>query len=153
MREQIVREHIKKWLEKRWKQAVREDEKYVDYRLVELYPRERISPDETWLVNIEAVECKGTGSGVHRAIGQCLDYYMEYGCIPLYLAVPADYTKLSSLDRIMGFYDLPLGILTVNEEGEISVRRKAVGKKRYFKRFWKGDHYTNRENYYQLRAV
>ena len=88
-----------------------------------------------WMTYFEMIECKGTKSNVHRAIGQCLDYYWSYGRIPTFLAVPNDYKKLETLERVLKFFDLPIGILLVDRDGKVLVKLEAKGKKRYFKLF------------------
>jgi len=136
LKESIVRDYINKWLEKRWKRTLKEKTSNVDFLIWES-PIWGLEPvfSLSWLVYLEQIECKGTNSGVHRAVGQCMDYYFSNDCIPTYLAVPEDYKQLKTLEQLIKFFSLPIGILLVNNEGEISTKTEAKGKKRYFKLF------------------
>lgn len=137
LKELIVKNYVKKWLEERWKKPVHiiHDGADVDFLVWQLH----LAPSfYLWLTHFEAMECKGTKSNVHRAIGQCLHYYWSYGRIPTYLAVPNDYKKLETLERVLKFFDLPIGILLVDSNGEVLAKMEAKGKKRYFKLFRNG---------------
>lgn len=129
MNETTVTNHVRNWLQKRWTRKINEDY-YVDFLVSEMS-----KPNLLWQMNFECVECKGTKSNVHRAVGQAMDYYLVHGCIPTYLAVPEDYKQLDLLERITEQFSLPIGILLARNDGEITIRRKAYGKircKMYF---------------------
>lgn len=131
MEENTVKNHIKRWLESSWMRKAQVT--YGGGQNVDLLVNEiRFLPwfDRPWIIDYEQVECKGTDSNIHRAIGQCLDYYLAYRKIPTYLAVPQDYEQLGTLERIIGFFNLPIGILLVDNDGLISKRREAKGKTR-----------------------
>ena len=126
MKESTVKDLIIEWLEARWRKSIVHNELGVDFLVFQWSPT--IFP--TWIMGLEQIECKGTNSDVHRAIGQSLDYYFNSDCIPTYLAVPEDYKQLKILEQIMGFFSLPIGILLVDSQGKISVKREAKGKTR-----------------------
>jgi len=131
LKEETVKAHVKRWLQKRWKLSLADNASNVDYVVCRLQPK---PPEFRWWIYYEAVECKGSESGkgeTHRAIGQCLDYFISYGGIPTYLAVPEDYQQLKTLVRVIEYFHLPIGIIVVNVKGNIMMRKKAYGKKRY----------------------
>jgi len=86
-----------------------------------------------WLIYYEQIECNGTYSNFQRAIGQCLYHFLLYGRIPIYLAVPDDYQHLQIIEKILDYFKLPIGILTVNNKGEILTKRETKGKIRWLK--------------------
>ncbi|MDH5733152.1 MAG: hypothetical protein OEY88_05135 [Candidatus Bathyarchaeota archaeon] len=148
MKEAIVKGHVEKWLKKRWRPMMPVPNGNIDFIVSVYYPRISCR----WIANFEAVECKGTTSNVHRAIGQCLHYYIIYGCIPTYLAVPENYKQLKTLRRTAKFFNLPIGILLINSNGEISIERKPNGKARHFRllKNEKGDLTNERDSDYKL---
>jgi hypothetical protein len=125
--------HIRKWLQESGKP-------FVEDFAVDFLIRKYDSND--WLVHYEGIECKGTRSDFHRAVGQCLDYHFVYDCIPIYLAIPRDYRSLEPLTQIIHSFKLPIGIMLVDESGHISRETEAKGKARYYKEY-KGDHGYN----------
>jgi hypothetical protein len=148
LKELDVEECVRKWLEKRWKRKIDEHSPWgVDFLI------HKTSVFERSCIMYEQIECKGTKSNVHRAIGQCLDYYRIHGCIRTYIAIPKDYKQTETLEKILGFFSLPIGILLINNEGTVSLKRKASGKIRYFKLLEnkKGD-LVVRSECYRLRA-
>jgi hypothetical protein len=90
-----------------------------------------VTPD--WLIYYEQIECNGTYSNFQRAIGQCLYHFLLYGRIPIYPAVPDDYQHLQIIEKILDYFKLPIGILTVNNKGEILTKRETKGKIRWLK--------------------
>ena len=58
------------------------------------------------------------------SLGQCLDYCVESGFVPTYLAVPYDDKNIERLERMINSSNLPIGLLTVNQKGEVKVRLK-----------------------------
>lgn len=126
MRESDVKGFIKRWLKQR-KMPFHEGV-LVDFLLSEIYPPHKTPNTLRWWITLEQIECKGTYSNFHRAIGQCLDYFLFYGRIPTYLAVPDDYKYLRHIEKILDYFKLPIGILVVNNRGEILTKRKAKGK-------------------------
>ena len=77
------------------------------------------------------VECKGSKAkvvNVDQAIGQCLRYYTIFKGLFTYLAVPEDFSKLQELQEILGFVNLPIGLLIVHHDGRVETMKKAEGK-------------------------
>lgn len=123
MKEADVVTHVKKWLRKNGKSFLTIF--YVDFLVFRI--------EESWKIDIEQIECKGTDSDSNRAIGQCLKYYHMYDSIPTYLAVPRDYKFLVNLKQVIDFSKLPIGLLLVDELGQISMEKEANGRIRWHK--------------------
>ena len=73
-----------------------------------------------------AVECKGLPSERHkiqRAIGQCLDY-MTFTKVPCFIAIPENFIYEDRILRILEHHKLAIGLLTVTDEGQVTVLRK-----------------------------
>jgi len=75
-----------------------------------------------------AVECKGHPAErykVQRAIGQCLEYltFTEVSC---FIATPKDFIYNDNILRTLEYHKLPIGFLTVNDEGAITVLRRGM---------------------------
>jgi hypothetical protein len=157
LKEEDVVRHIEIWLEARWKRKMSKDQSGADFLVMNYYkPFEfrKESLDVDWILLLEQIECKGTNFSLHRAIGQCLDYYFNEGCVPTYLAIPEDYKRLRTLEELLMFFSLPIGILTVNDRGEISTRKEAKGKRRYLKFFIDAaGHRKIRSSHYQLLEI
>jgi hypothetical protein len=124
LNEPTVVNHIRKWLQETGRSY--EEDVGVDFLI-----REHASND--WLIDLEEIECKGTNSDFHRALGQCLDYYFFYDCIPTYLAIPKDYRQLEFLKQIIDFFKLPIGILLLDDTGKVTKEMETRGKTRCFK--------------------
>jgi len=140
MDEPVVVDTIKRWLEEKWKNRARVDcgqGQNVDFLVSEILYLPWFN--RPWIVHYEQVECKGTDSNVHRAIGQCLDYFWSYGRIPTYLAVPENFLQYETLERIIKYFKLPIGILSVNGDRVVSLRMTAPGKTRWFCTFANGE--------------
>lgn len=73
-----------------------------------------------------AVECKGHLSKrheVHRAIGQCLDY-MTFTKVSCFIAIPEDCVYKDVIVKTLENHRLPIGLLTVTDNGEVTVLRQ-----------------------------
>jgi hypothetical protein len=133
MKEPIVLETVREWLEKRWidkASIIYGHGQNVDFLVSERLCLPRF--ERPWIVNYEQVECKGTDSDVQRSIGQCLDYFRVDGRIPTYVAIPEDYRQYAILERMIEYFKLPFGILSISDERVISKRKDAKGKIRWF---------------------
>ena len=62
-------------------------------------------------------------------------YFLLYGRIPTYLAIPEDYKYLRIIEEMLDYFKLPIGILIVSNKGEVLTKRKAKGKIRWCKLF------------------
>jgi hypothetical protein len=126
LNETTVVAYIKKWLQESSK--LFDEDFAVDFLI-------RECASNNWLMDYGAIECKGTKSNFHRALGQCLDYHFIYDCIPIYLAIPKDYRSLKNVKQILSFFKLPIGVLLVDESGKVSKEIEAKGKIRCFKEY------------------
>mgnify|MGYP001061004867 CR=1 FL=1 len=73
----------------------------------------------------EHIECKGEDSDIYKPIGQCL-YYCWVGKIPTYLAIPQNLPFIKELVGIIDYFNLPIGLLLVDEGGTVSTKKKAT---------------------------
>jgi len=75
------------------------------------------------------VECKGTEDNVDVAIGQCLRYYALSSLEGLftYLAIPEDFKQLVTLQAVLRLVTLPIGLLSVYNDGKVEIIKKAEG--------------------------
>jgi hypothetical protein len=62
--------------------------------------------------------------GDYRAIGQALYYFVKSREIPTFIAAPNDSNDLAELVKIIDFFKLPIGIITVNPNNAHIVRGK-----------------------------
>lgn len=79
-----------------------------------------------------AVECKGHPSlrfKVHRAIGQCLNYTTESELrnVPCFIAIPKHFIFNNVMLKTLENHNLPIGLLTVTDNGEITILRRVKG--------------------------
>jgi hypothetical protein len=72
----------------------------------------------------ELIECKGEDSDMYKPIGQCLSYRLR-GKIPTYLAIPQNLPFIKELIEIIDYFDLPIGLLLLDDEGKVSVKKRA----------------------------
>jgi len=77
-----------------------------------------------------AVECKGIPSErkkIHRAIGQCLDYMTPTGFaeVSCFMAIPKDFVYNDLILKILEYHELSIGLLTVDDNGEVTIQREA----------------------------
>jgi len=77
-----------------------------------------------------AVECKGASSKrykMQRAIGQCLDYMAgtRFAQISCFIATPKDFWFNKIILQILEQFELPIGLLIVNDHGTVTVSREA----------------------------
>lgn len=110
---------IKKWLESKYIKGVGGAITYADVEVSVYDPLAQV------LKQTLQVECKGTSDDNDRAVGQCLRYYVEMKGLTTYLAVPSDYRYLQDVERVIKELNLPIGILIVDNHGEVSVLKQA----------------------------
>jgi len=127
LKEQRVKEIIHDWLKSQYpEKAVWRQSSGADISIFAV-----AHPHNRWeAYHTIAVECKGTAASnakLDRAVGQSLRYYMQCNKPPAFLAVPHDYEKIKELRRIMGFYDLPIGLLIVHDDGKVEKVRDTKG--------------------------
>jgi hypothetical protein len=72
----------------------------------------------------EQIECKGEGSDIYKPIGQCLCYRWE-GRVPTYLAIPQNLPFIEELNEIIDYFNLPIGLLLLDDEGTVSIKKRA----------------------------
>ncbi|MBS7614207.1 hypothetical protein KEJ18_00470 [Candidatus Bathyarchaeota archaeon] len=70
------------------------------------------------------INCNTQLTECHKSLGQCLTCCIESGFVPTYLAVPQDYPHMEKLERIMSSVNLPIGLLTVGQNGNVRVAIK-----------------------------
>lgn len=64
--------------------------------------------------NPQQIEC-------YKSLGQCVTCCIESGFVPTYLAVPHDHPYIKKFERIMNSVNLPIGLLTVNQNGNVRI--------------------------------
>jgi hypothetical protein len=140
LKEEIVTHYVKKWLQEHKQPILYENQKLgIDFLIGNFLLVTH------WAIYFCQIECKGTKSDIDRAVGQCLRYHHIYDSIPTYLAIPKDYRQLRDLQEVVEFFELPIGILLVDNEGKVTLKRKAKGKRRIYK-FYQNEigHLVNR---------
>ena len=70
------------------------------------------------------INCDPQLTEYYKGLGQCLTCCIESGFVPTYLAVPYDNPNIGRLERIINSVKLPIGLLTVNQTGEVRVAIK-----------------------------
>ncbi len=70
------------------------------------------------------INCDSQLTEHFKSLGQCLNCCIESGFVPTFLAVPYDNTNIGRLERIINSVKLPIGLLTVNQTGEVRVAVK-----------------------------
>lgn len=75
-----------------------------------------------------AVECKGHPAmrfKAHRAIGQCLEYKRgtAFDKVSCFIAIPRHFIYNNVILKTLEYYKLPIGLLTVDDNGEITIVR------------------------------
>jgi len=136
MKEKEVVNLVKKWINSGHPERFMPSSDYGADILVlssEIFQQRYVSQDmlnKAYFTYHMQIECKGTYSNHHRAIGQCLEYFIKLKGIPTYLAFPRDYSRLEIVEKIIAHFNLPIGIMLVSENGAIDIKRIAQGKER-----------------------
>ena len=76
---------------------------------------------------IIAVECKGLPSQkhkLHKAIGQCL-HYTTFIKVPCFIAIPENFIYKESILNTFEYHKLGIGLLSVNNNGHVTILRRA----------------------------
>ena len=86
-----------------------------------------VNPEkDTYTIHV-IVECKGSDADLDRALGQSLGYHVLFDQVPTYLAIPRNHFRFNYLKEVIEILDLPLGLLQVDENGEVYRLREARG--------------------------
>jgi len=67
------------------------------------------------------INCNPQQTECHKSLGQCLIWCIENGFVPTYLAVPFDHPHIEKFGRIMNSVNLPIGLLSVNQNGDVRI--------------------------------
>jgi len=127
MKHEEVKEIVAKWLQnKHTLPEIIGKEDFMPDILV--YTEQQSDGNKTIYHRYLQVECKKTNDSIERALGQCLHYYTIFNGLFTYLAVPADFSKLQELQEILGFVNLPIGLLIVHHDGRVETIKEAEGK-------------------------
>jgi len=132
MDEEDVIIHVLKWLEKAYASSsnikvCRGSPNAGPDVYVESFSSVPVNPEkDTYTIHM-IVECKGSDSELDRALGQSLGYHVDYGQVPTYLAIPRSHFRFNYLKKVIEKLDLPLGLLQVDENGEVYKVREAKG--------------------------
>jgi len=121
LRESEVANHIRRWLHENNKSILSDGTggRYtgVDFVVGAGSPKNNQEPTEL-------IECKGEGSDLYKLIGQCLSYRLS-AKIPTYLAIPENLPFTRKLVEIIDYFNLPIGLLLLDDDGTVSVKKKA----------------------------
>jgi hypothetical protein len=105
---------------------------YVDITVTKVKGILNLDPNAT-MTFAAKVECKGTQKDgataigiMYGALGQALWYQaqdVEGRLVPTFLAVPGDFYGLDKLKLILKQLRLPIGLLVVSEDGQVSIAK------------------------------
>lgn len=131
MDEEVVIIHVMKWLEEAHKslknvQVNKGNPNLGPDIFVESFSNIPVDPEKDTYTIHALIECKGSDADLDRALGQSLGYYVLFGKVPTYLAVPRNHFRFTFLKEIIETLDLPLGLIQVDENGEVNRDDKPV---------------------------
>jgi|WetSurMetagenome_2_1015567.scaffolds.fasta_scaffold25844_2 hypothetical protein len=69
------------------------------------------------------IEIKGSNSNIDRTVGQCLRYHYENESLKIFIAIPEDHEKIDVMRQIFDHYNLPIGIMTIGKNREVTITR------------------------------
>lgn len=132
MDEEAVIIHVVKWLEEVYKSLQNVEVRKGSPNLgpdifVESFSSIPVDPEKDTYTIHALIECKGSDADLDRALGQSLGYYVLFGNVPTYLAVPRNHFRFNYLKEVIETLDLPLGLIQVEENGEINKVKEARG--------------------------
>lgn len=121
LKESEVVDHVRRWLHENDK-SILVDGTSGRYAGPDFVVREGGSENNQ--KPTEQIECKGEDSDIYKPIGQCL-YYRWDGKTPTYLAIPQNLPFIKDLTEIIDYFNLPIGLLLLDDEGTVSIKKRA----------------------------